>query len=66
MMKEKIHTVGISEWIKCSERLPENVGFYKVKTSKEPIGEVAYSKTFGGKFVWVIPDGIIITHWSYR
>lgn len=55
-----------NEWISVKERLPNKVGWYKVKAPllKEIEYEVPFVNTENGKLIWLVPDDSIITHWK--
>lgn len=57
-------TENKGKWVDVKERMPQKTGWYDVKT-KYQIGplNLPLSTTMDGKFVWVIPDESIITHW---
>ena len=54
-------------WISINNGLPEEGGFYSVKTTVSKMEMVApFSFTMDGNGVWVLPDPSIITHWKLK
>jgi hypothetical protein len=51
------------DWIDVNNRLPEKIGWYKVKTIHGEF-EAPFVNTINGNLVWVLPDPSIITHWQ--
>lgn len=51
-----------TEWIKCSERLPDSVGWYKIMTEHGEF-EAPYCSSLGMGLVWLTPFTATITHW---
>lgn len=53
------------EWISVQDRLPTEIGWYKIKT---PYGEfeAPYVNNSRNELVWVLPDPSIITHWKNK
>lgn len=54
-------------WISIENGLPEEGGFYEIKTNAyDHYFEAPFSIDGNGKGIWVIPDSSIITHWRYK
>jgi hypothetical protein len=54
-------------WISIKDNgLPEEGGFYSVKTTLYGESKVPFSFDLSGKGLWVVPDASIITHWKYK
>lgn len=53
------------EWISVQDKLPTEIGWYKIKT---PYGEfeAPFVNNSKGIKVWVTPDPATITHWSKK
>ena len=53
------------EWISVQDKLPTEIGWYKIKT---PYGEyeAPFVNNGKGEKCWVLPDTSIITHWKHK
>lgn len=49
----------MSDWIKCSDRLPDKYGEYLASTSARPCGWVVVYAPVG----WIASEEYPVTHW---
>lgn len=58
-----MNNVSKEGWISVDERLPDKVGWYRVKTDYGET-DAPFARTASNKLVWVVPDTVKITHWK--
>lgn len=51
------------EYTLIENKVPDSTGWYNVMDQRGQEFPCCYVSTFGGKRVWLVPDGIIIVRW---
>ena len=51
-------------WIKCSDRLPDEPKIYKAKTDTGKRINIPYMPKLSGEMIWLVPDGVVIVEWQ--
>jgi hypothetical protein len=55
---------GGGDWIKAEDFLPGQTGRYDAMTNSGLEASVFYASTLGGGKIWLVPDGVSVTHWK--